>query len=155
LAGIAGLLVFTPLVAHALKATATNIASIDLMQFIGFVLLCAQCIQLTPFMVPPLQRSEFLDKQNISHVAAAMYLSDPERTTPIDPETLSATFELTPKEAAVAVALANGLSVEEVSKTNGTTLNTIRTQLKAIFRKTGTRRQTELVRLLLSGPFMA
>jgi DNA-binding CsgD family transcriptional regulator len=84
-----------------------------------------------------------------------MYLSDPERTTPIDPETLSATFELTPKEAAVAVALANGLSVEEVSKTNGTTLNTIRTQLKAIFRKTGTRRQTELVRLLLSGPFMA
>ena len=107
-----------------------------------------------PVMITPLHHSDFLGKDNANYVAAAMYITDPENKIPLSPEVLSDVFNLTPKESAVAVALTNGLSIEEISDINGTTLNTVRSQVKAIFRKTGVNRQTELVRILLSGPFI-
>lgn len=108
-----------------------------------------------PVMITPLYHSDFLGQDNVHHVTAAMYITDPEKSISVSPEVLSDIFSLTPKESAIAVALTNGLSVEEISQINGTTLNTVRSQIKAIFRKTGTNRQTELVRILLSGPFRA
>lgn len=71
-------------------------------------------------------------------------------TAPAAPLTnlLSGLFDLTPAEAAVARGIAGGASIPEFAKQNGVSPETVRTQLRAVFEKTGTRRQVDLVRLL-------
>jgi DNA-binding CsgD family transcriptional regulator len=48
--------------------------------------------------------------------------------------------------------LAQGESPREIADRLGVSVGTLRIQLKAIFSKTGVRRQAELVRLLLLSP---
>lgn len=62
--------------------------------------------------------------------------------------TLKARFGLTPAEQRLAVALADGTGLREAAGHLGICLSTARAQLKAIFAKTGTHRQAELVALL-------
>lgn len=59
-------------------------------------------------------------------------------------------FGFTPSESALAMELANGMSLEEAASSLGIRRNTARAHLRAIFSKTGVRRQTELVRLMLN-----
>ena len=64
------------------------------------------------------------------------------------PELLQALFDLTPAEARVASMLVDGKSVDAIAKVQNLSLNTIRTQLKSVFAKTGVDRQVDLVSLL-------
>lgn len=57
-------------------------------------------------------------------------------------------FALTRSEIALAGKLANGMTLSEVSETAGVGRETVRTHLKSVLRKTGTRRQSELTALL-------
>jgi DNA-binding CsgD family transcriptional regulator len=70
---------------------------------------------------------------------------------------LSVSFGLTAAEARLAVRIATGASLESVADEIGIALETARHQLKAIFAKTDTHRQAELVsvmaRLLSFPPF--
>lgn len=59
-------------------------------------------------------------------------------------------FQLTPAETALAIQLANGLSLEEAGEVLNIRRNTARAHLRSIFSKTGVRRQTELVRIFLN-----
>ena len=59
-------------------------------------------------------------------------------------------FHLTPAETALAIQLANGLSLEEAAEVLNIKRNTARAHLRSIFSKTGVRRQTELVRIFLN-----
>lgn len=59
-------------------------------------------------------------------------------------------FGFTPSESGLALELANGFSLEEAANSLGIRRNTARAHLRAIFSKTGVRRQTELVRLILN-----
>lgn len=59
-------------------------------------------------------------------------------------------FHLTPAETALAIQLANGLSLEEAAEVLNIKRNTARAHLRSIFSKTGVRRQTELVRTFLN-----
>lgn len=59
-------------------------------------------------------------------------------------------YHLTPAETALALELANGLSLEEASELLNIRRNTARAHLRSIFSKTGVRRQTELVRIMLN-----
>jgi DNA-binding CsgD family transcriptional regulator len=61
-------------------------------------------------------------------------------------------YDLTPAELRVASALLDGNSPEEYAQQAGVTQNTVSSQLKSLFRKTGTRRQSELVALLSRVP---
>jgi len=61
---------------------------------------------------------------------------------------LEGLFDLTPGEARVARALAAGLELDAAAATFGVSSATVRSQLKAIFAKTGTRRQSDLVAIL-------
>jgi len=64
------------------------------------------------------------------------------------PELLQALFDLTPAEARIASLVIDGKSVDSISKIQSVSLNTVRTQLKSVFMKTGVDRQVDLVRLL-------
>ncbi|WP_419711218.1 helix-turn-helix transcriptional regulator [Pseudomonas sp. NFX224] len=59
-------------------------------------------------------------------------------------------FNLTRAETALAMELANGLSLEEAAEVLNVRRNTARAHLRSIFSKTGVRRQTELVRIILN-----
>lgn len=62
--------------------------------------------------------------------------------------TLRTRYELTVKEAELAMALATGHSLRDVAARRGVSFYTARNQLTAVFDKTGCRRQQDLVRLL-------
>lgn len=65
---------------------------------------------------------------------------------------LMALFALSPAEARLARALADGESLDEYALGVGLKVTTVKSQLRSIFSKTGTDRQTALVRLILGIP---
>lgn len=81
--------------------------------------------------------------------AAILFVSDPERTNTPTAERLRQTFGLTRAEAAVAVEVLNGHGLQAAAAVLGVAPATARTHLTAVFGKTGTHRQAELVRVLL------
>lgn len=66
------------------------------------------------------------------------------------PGILEALFDLSPAEARLAGALMRGAALAEIAETNGVSQETVRTQLKSVFRKTGVGKQVDLLRLLLA-----
>jgi DNA-binding CsgD family transcriptional regulator len=74
--------------------------------------------------------------------------------TPIDrgavptANVLQGLFDLTPAEARVARAIAEGNAITDIAPSLSVTEGTVRTQLKAVLAKTGLHRQAELVALL-------
>ena len=58
-------------------------------------------------------------------------------------------FGFTPAEARLVLRLVSGDSLRSAAKALGIQYETVRTHLKSIFQKTGTRRQAELVILLI------
>ena len=82
--------------------------------------------------------------------AAIAFVSDPEARSEADLELLRHVYRLTTAEARLAGRMAAGDSTEEAAARLGVSRSTIRSQLKQLFRKTGARRQGELVRLLLT-----
>jgi DNA-binding CsgD family transcriptional regulator len=81
--------------------------------------------------------------------AAALLITDPEEGATLDSRALHQLFGLTPAEIRLCIALVKGKSVEEYALEAGISSNTARTHVKRIYAKTGVRRQSELVRLLL------
>jgi DNA-binding NarL/FixJ family response regulator len=59
-------------------------------------------------------------------------------------------YGLTAAETRLASMLMEGLALEQIATRLGVSRNTLRSQLRQIFRKTGTRRQAELVSRLLA-----
>jgi DNA-binding CsgD family transcriptional regulator len=54
-------------------------------------------------------------------------------------------FDLTPAEARLVIDLVTGTSLKSSAKARGVSYETVRRQVKSVFRKTGTHRQSELV----------
>ena len=79
----------------------------------------------------------------------AVMIRDPERKSEGSHEILRKLYELTAAESALALKLANGLTLDEVSEALDIRKNTARAHLRSIFSKTGVTRQTMLVRLIL------
>jgi DNA-binding CsgD family transcriptional regulator/PAS domain-containing protein len=82
--------------------------------------------------------------------AAILFISDPDDNQGANVELLQSAFSLTNAEAALAAALMQGKTLDEVAAASGVTVATVRTHLKRLFSKTATRRQSELVGLLFS-----
>lgn len=85
---------------------------------------------------------------------AIVFMNDPDEKPAPPVEVLRALFNLTPAESRLAISLLDGNSLSEVAELNGVGQETVRSQLKSIFQKTGTGRQGELIRLLsgITGP---
>lgn len=83
-------------------------------------------------------------------VSALVLVVDPAARPRIDPGLAAAAFGLTPTESRVAVELAAGQTVAGIADELGCVEGTVRTHLKRAYRKLGIRRQTDLVRRILS-----
>ena len=114
---------------------------------------CADSPFPLPVLITPVESCELFHGALDDGARVAVFMSDPQRSQAISPDALATTYELTPAEAQVAIAIGNGLSPHETASIIGTAISTVRTQLKAIYRKMGVSRQSELVKVLLAGPF--
>jgi DNA-binding CsgD family transcriptional regulator len=85
-------------------------------------------------------------------IAAALFISDPESVILTNEDRLLHLYGLTPAESRLAAKLAQGRSLEEAAAMLNIKIQTARSYIKRILNKTGTKRQVELVRLLLLSP---
>lgn len=106
-----------------------------------------------PVLVTPILSSSAGFLPGYTRAQVAVLISDPEKNQPIVPEALIQAWGLTPAEARVAIAIANGYSVDETATMNGTSRDTTKTHLRAVYQKVGVSRQAQLAKLLLTGPF--
>lgn len=87
----------------------------------------------------------------LSKSSVLLFLRDPEaRPRPI-PEVLSSLYRLTAAEGRLAADLLGFQTLEEIAERRQLSRETLRTQLKELFRKTGTSRQAELIGFLTAG----
>lgn len=108
---------------------------------------------------PPLRIQISPTRNSVLHasqpIAAVAFVNDPVRTQRPAQEVLRVLYGLTPAECRVALLLGDGHAPRKIANTIGTTDNTVRSQIKSIFFKTGVRRQGELIRLLLNNSVSA
>ena len=83
---------------------------------------------------------------------AAIFITDTDRKALAPPRLLVQLYGVTHAEARLAQLLASGASIKEASEKLNVSQSTLRSQLKSIFGKTNVNRQSELVRMLLTGP---
>jgi DNA-binding CsgD family transcriptional regulator len=106
-----------------------------------------------PILVTPMHAHLITSDLDYDGAKVAVFMSDPNLQQPISVDSLVSVYNLTPSEAQVSISIANGHSIDEIAKQSNHSAHTIRSQLKSVFRKTGVSRQSELIKLLLTGPF--
>ncbi len=86
---------------------------------------------------------------------AVVFITDPDTQVQPRLRILQTVYHLTAAEARLAILLLNDVSLNQASEIAGTSRNTTRTHLQHLFDKTGVKRQSELISLLLRtlGPF--
>ena len=87
----------------------------------------------------------------VSDAVVALFVSDPDAGRVSEAEVLAQLYGLTHSEAELVRLLALGFSLEDAAARRGVSVNTARSHLKHVFAKTGTSRQGELVRLVITG----
>lgn len=86
------------------------------------------------------------------HIQAAgfvMLMVEPKPSSESSFSEVARIFGLTKAEAKLTLAIVNGMTASEYADQNGVSINTAYSQIKEVLAKTGTRRQAELVKLVL------
>jgi DNA-binding CsgD family transcriptional regulator len=84
------------------------------------------------------------------HPKAILFLNDPDKPVEVDAEVLKRLYSMTAAECRLASRLCDGDTLAAIAERLNLSENTVKSQLKSIFDKTGTRRQAQLVKLLVS-----
>lgn len=84
--------------------------------------------------------------------SVALFVADPARPPALDADVVGRLYGLTAAESRLACALASGHDLADAATELNVTMESARTYLKRVFLKTDTRRQAELVRLILASP---
>ncbi|MGH6805921.1 MAG: helix-turn-helix transcriptional regulator [Ensifer adhaerens] len=83
-----------------------------------------------------------------SHSVGVCIVEDMNPRSVSDTLLLARALRLTPAEASLAILLSKGITLRSAAERKGVSYETVRTQLRSIFDKTGVRRQSELVALI-------
>ncbi|MEN8161729.1 MAG: helix-turn-helix transcriptional regulator [Myxococcota bacterium] len=102
-------------------------------------------------LVTPLRWGDATDAER-RRFTTALFVSDPHGATDAAGATLRKLYGLTTGEARLTEQLAAGRTLAEAAESLGIRPSTARGVLRSVFEKTGTHRQSSLVRLILSGP---
>jgi DNA-binding CsgD family transcriptional regulator len=115
----------------------------------GGVLCLPRASGRTPLRVIVAPRLRWTDPATPDAYAVIVFVTDPDRQLTVAETDLRALFDLTPAEARLVAALAEGETVTDLATRLAVQPGTIRKQLRVVFEKTRTRRQADLVRLVL------
>ena len=83
-------------------------------------------------------------------LSALVLLVDPDARSRLDPDRLRELVGLTPAEAQIASMLVEGKTMREIARVTGRSPVTVKWHVQHLFNRVGVRRQTDLVRVLLS-----
>lgn len=83
---------------------------------------------------------------------ALLILSDPETRPQSREHLLKTLFRLSPAEIRLSMLFMQGFDISEIADQTQTTVGTVRFRLKEIYKKTGVKRQSRLIRLLSQLP---
>lgn len=83
---------------------------------------------------------------------AVLFVSDPAEPVTLSVDTICRLYGLTPAEGRLTLGLTNGHKLDDLAEMWNVSMHTVRSQLRQVFRKTDTSRQSELVKLILTGP---
>lgn len=81
-----------------------------------------------------------------------LLVTDPDKPSNIPDDALRALYDLTRAETEVANGLLMGYSPEEIGCLRRVSTSTVRQQVKSMLSKTGTSRQSDMVRLFMTLP---
>ena len=95
----------------------------------------------------PLQHP--VSQSNNSRNLIGIFVTDSDRNHDAPEDILKRLYGLTLTESKLALALLHGQGLQQAARQTDMKINTARTHLKHLFGKTGTKRQAELVRLLI------
>jgi DNA-binding CsgD family transcriptional regulator len=129
------------------QATATSIGTG--LHAGGAILISRRSLPPLHLLVVPTRNLE-LDLS--TSAAAVVFIVDPSRRLRPAAEILSGLYRLTPAESRVTLLLGDGKSLSEIAQILGVSRNTLKTQVARVYSKTGTSRQSQLVRLLAQFP---
>ena len=104
------------------------------------------------FSLPPLSTLLKRDRRQPSGIAGASVvwlLSNRQSAAPLQMAYLTERFSLSEKEARLAIGLAEGYELDQLAMRYHVSKHTLRAQLKSVFRKTQTHRQSALVKRLM------
>jgi DNA-binding CsgD family transcriptional regulator len=104
-----------------------------------------QPLQLLATLLPEAHRQR-------SQADLLLMISDPEKPASFPDDILHALYGLTPAETEVANGLLMGYSVDEIACLRRVATSTIRQQVKSMLDKTGTNRQSDMVRMFMTLP---
>jgi DNA-binding CsgD family transcriptional regulator len=96
-------------------------------------------------MLQRLEKTAF----GINAPGVAMFIFESNRNNDSSAADVARIFGLTKTEAKLTLAIVNGMTATEYSEQHGVSINTAYSQIKDVLAKTGTRRQAELVKLVL------
>ena len=99
-------------------------------------------------VIPHRTRVTWID---VLRPTAILFITETEQAAVVRSERLGQDFGLTRAEALFAAEISKGDGLQAAASRLGVSLTTVRTHLAHVFDKTGTRRQAELVRLILQG----
>ncbi|OED00940.1 helix-turn-helix transcriptional regulator [Rhizobium sp. YK2] len=97
--------------------------------------------------VLPLQRGELISGLT-DRKAVALFVTDSAAPLSFPTDALASLYQLTPAEVRIMELISDGKSLSQVAHMLGIARSTAKTHLLNVFSKTGTRRQSDLVRLL-------
>jgi DNA-binding CsgD family transcriptional regulator len=103
-------------------------------------------------LVAPLRGGRML--ADTARPRAVLFVAEGDGQLVAPETTIMGLFGLTAAEAQIALALSSGKTMDEIASERGVSKNTVRAQMQVILSKTGTSRQAEVVRLILSLPSM-
>lgn len=99
-------------------------------------------------MAVPLSESQRCDSRG----DLLLLVADPAKLVSFPDNLLHSLFNFTPVETEVANGLLMGYSSEEIACLRGVCVSTVRQQIKSMLSKTGTSRQSEMIRLFMTLP---
>ncbi len=102
-----------------------------------------------PFLIELAPLRDFAAEIDTNLHGALVTIVDPESTSPVNIDRLSFAYQLTQAESDVCRYLVDGWANSSIAEERGVGIETIKTQVNTIMRKTGTRKRSELIRLAL------
>jgi DNA-binding CsgD family transcriptional regulator len=106
-------------------------------------------VRLAPHLARALRiRMRLVSAPTVVQGDASQSLAESNERPVTAPCILRCTFGLTPVEARIAIALAEGLAPADIARASGTSVHTVRSHLKHVRDKTGTTRQAQVVALV-------
>lgn len=103
-----------------------------------------------PFLIEVAPLSDSAGELEPNLRGAIVFIVDPQNPRPFTIENMTRCFLLSHAEAQVCTLMVQGLTSNEIAAERDVSIETVRSQIKAVYAKTNTNRRADLIRLTLS-----